>query len=146
MIERQARILIVDDEPDALVILRHVLSRAGHQVITAYGGPDALRKLEKQRFDLVLTDLAMPKVSGVEIIDRLKNDPDRRRTPVVAITAYMWDYISQCANNSGCDAFLYKPVDAKRLLQEVDRWLQAWPGEVRAGDGLHIRHATRPVE
>lgn len=132
MIEREARILIVDDEPDALVILRHVLSRAGYIVIPAYGGQDALRKLDKQRFDLVLTDLAMPKVSGIEIIDRVKSDPNGRRTPVVAITAYMWDDISQCASNSGCDAFLYKPVEAKRLLQEVDKWLRSWPAKASA--------------
>lgn len=130
MIEREAKILIVDDEPDALVIMRHVLTRAGYDVIPAYGGQDALRKLGKQRFDLVLTDLAMPKVSGVEIIDRVKRAPGGRLTPVVAITAYMWDHISQCASNSGCDAFLYKPVDAKRLLQEVEKWLGNWPARM----------------
>jgi len=129
MIQHAARILIVDDEPDALVILRHVLTRAGYDVVPAYGGEDALRKIGRQRFDLILTDLAMPKVSGVEVIDRVKSDPDRRPTPVVAITAYMWDYISQCASNSGCDAFLYKPVEAKRLLQEVDKWLRGCPAK-----------------
>lgn len=64
MPERQPRILIVDDQPDALVILRHTLERAGYSVTTAYGGADALRRIESQRFDLILTDLAMPGVSG----------------------------------------------------------------------------------
>ena len=131
MIERRAKILIVDDEPDALVILRHILTRAGYAVVPAYGGADALRRIERQDFDLIITDLAMPKVSGVEVIERVKNDPVRGATPIVALTAYMWDAISQNARQSGCEAFLHKPVDAKRLLKEVELRLQPWPADER---------------
>ena len=136
MIERHAKILIVDDEPDALVILRHILTRAGYSVVPAYGGADALRRIEKQDFDLIITDLAMPKVSGVEVIDRVKRDPARSSTPILALTAYMWDAISQCARQSGCDKFLHKPVDAKRLLKEVELRLQPLPASERAPAAL----------
>jgi two-component system cell cycle response regulator DivK len=124
MNDRQARILIVDDEPDALFILRHVLTKAGYDVIPAYGGADALRKVQRQNFDLIVTDLAMPDVSGIEVIDRVRNDPEKHLIPILAVTAYLWDNMSQCASQSGCDAFLNKPVNAKDLVREVDRQLR----------------------
>ena len=124
MTDRPHRILVVDDEPDALFILRHVLTKAGYEVVPAYGGADALRKVQKQHFDLIVTDLAMPVVSGVEIIDRVRSDPDRRRIPILAVTAYLWDNMSQCAGQAGCDAFLNKPVNAQELLREIDKQLR----------------------
>jgi CheY-like chemotaxis protein len=124
MNDRQHRILIVDDEPDALFILRHVLTKAGYEVVPAYGGADAVRKVQRQHFDLIVTDLAMPMVSGVEIIDRVRSDPERQRIPILAVTAYLWDNMGQCAGQAGCDAFLNKPVNARDLLREVDRQLR----------------------
>jgi CheY-like chemotaxis protein len=125
MNDRQAKILVVDDEPDALYILRHVLTRAGYDVIPAYGGADALRKVQRQNFDLIVTDLAMPDVSGIEVIDRVRHDPEKQLIPILAVTAYLWDNMSQCASQSGCDGFLNKPVNAKDLVREVDRQLRA---------------------
>lgn len=125
MNDRQAKILIVDDEPDALYILRHVLTRAGYDVIPAYGGADALRKVQRHDFDLIVTDLAMPDVSGVEVIDRVRHDPEKQLIPILAVTAYLWDNMSQCASQSGCDGFLNKPVNAKDLVREVDKQLRA---------------------
>ena len=125
MNDRQAKILVVDDEPDALYILRHVLTRAGYDVIPAYGGADALRKVQRQNFDLIVTDLAMPDVSGIEVIDRIRHDPEKQLIPILAVTAYLWDNMSQCASQSGCDGFLNKPVNAKDLVREVDRQLRA---------------------
>jgi CheY-like chemotaxis protein len=124
MNDLQAKILVVDDEPDALFILRHVLSRAGYDVVPAYGGADALRKVERQNFDLIVTDLAMPVVSGIEVIDRVRKDPKKHLTPIVAVTAYLWDNMSQCASQSGCDAFLNKPVNARDLVRAVDKYLR----------------------
>ena len=124
MTDRQAKILIVDDEPDALFILRHVLTRAGYDVVPAYGGADALRKVQRQDFDLIVTDLAMPDVSGIEVIDRVRHDPEKQLIPILAVTAYLWDNMSQCASQSGCDGFLNKPVNAKDLVREVDKHLR----------------------
>lgn len=124
MSDRQPKILVVDDEPDALYILRHVLTRAGYDVVPAYGGADALRKVQKQSFDLIVTDLAMPNVSGIEVIDRVRSDPDKRLIPILAVTAYLWDNMSQCASQSGCDAFVNKPVNARDLVREVERQLR----------------------
>ncbi len=120
-----ARILVVEDDPDIMRIITHVLSAVGHQVIPAYGGEDAVRKVKTQKFDLVLTDLAMPKVSGVEVIHIIKGDPETCHIPVLAVTAHVWDGIAQSAGQVGCDGFISKPFNTKQLLQEVQKHLKS---------------------
>ena len=118
-----AKILVVEDDPDIMRILTHTLHGAGFQVVQAYGGEDAIRKVQSQKPDLVLTDLAMPKVSGVQVIEFIKGDPETQHIPVVAVTAHVWDGIAQSAGQVGCDGYISKPFTAKQILQEVYRHL-----------------------
>ncbi len=115
---------MVEDDPDIMRIITHVLSAVGHQVIPAYGGEDAVRKIKAQKIDLVLTDLAMPKVSGVEVIHTIKGDPTMSHIPVLAVTAHVWDGIAQSAGQVGCDGFISKPFNTKQLVQEVQKHLK----------------------
>jgi two-component system cell cycle response regulator DivK len=119
-----AKILIVEDDPDVMRIITHALTAAGHRVIPAYGGEDAIRKAKAQPFDLVLTDLSMPKVSGVEVIESIKSNPATQHTPVVAVTAHVWDTIAQAAGQVGCDGYISKPFSPKHLVQEVEKYLK----------------------
>ena len=118
-----AKILVVEDEPDIMRIITHTLQSVGHQVIPAYGGDDAIRKVKAHLPDLVLTDLAMPKVSGVQVIESIKKDPDTKKIPVIAVTAHVWDGIAQEAGAAGCDGYISKPFSMKQLLQEVQKHL-----------------------
>ena len=120
----KAKILVVEDDPDIMRILTQTLSAAGFQVVPAYGGEDAIKKVRTHMPDLVLTDLAMPKVSGVEVIERVKQDPETQQIPVVAVTAHVWDGLAQNAGQVGCDGYLSKPFTAKQLLQEVHKFLK----------------------
>jgi CheY-like chemotaxis protein len=122
-----ARILVVEDDPDIMRILTHGLAAIGHRVVPAYGGEDALRKVKAQQFDLVLTDLAMPNVSGVEVIQSIKNDPATGHIPVLAVTAHIWDGIAQSAGQVGCDGYISKPFTMKRLAEEVQKHLKPPP-------------------
>jgi len=117
------KILVVEDEPDIMRIITHALTAAGYKVIPAYGGEDAIRKVKAQRPDLVLTDLAMPKVSGVEVIQALKKDPETQHIPILAVTAHVWDGIAQSAGQVGVDGFISKPFNMKQLLAEVQKHL-----------------------
>ena len=119
-----ARILVVEDDPDIMRILTHALTGAGFKVIPAYGGEDAIRKVKLHKPDLVLTDLSMPKVSGVEVIDAIKGDPETEHIPVVAVTAHVWDSIAQAAGQVGCDGYISKPFSTKQIIQEVYRHLK----------------------
>lgn len=118
-----AKILVVEDDPDLMRLITHTLTTAGFDVVQAYGGEDALRKVKMHWPDLVLTDLAMPKMSGVEVIHHIKNDPETREIPCVAVTAFMWDHIAQSASQVGCDSFVGKPFNSVRLLQEVAKYV-----------------------
>lgn len=120
----KGKILVVEDDPDIMRILTHALTAAGYQVVPAYGGEDAIRKVKAQKPDLVLTDLAMPKVSGVEVIESIKRDPDTQQIPVIAVTAHVWDGIAQSAGQVGCDGYISKPFNAKHVVQEVEKHLK----------------------
>lgn len=119
-----ARIMVIEDDPDLMRLLTHTLKSAGFDVVQAYGGEDALRKMKLHKPDLILTDLAMPKMSGVEVIHHVKRDPETRHIPCVAVTAFMWDHIAQSASQVGCDSFVSKPFNAVRLLQEVTKYVE----------------------
>lgn len=118
-----AKILVVEDEPDIMRIITHALTTAGYVVVPAYGGEDAIRKVKAQRPDLVLTDLAMPKVSGVEVIQAIKSDPETQHIPILAVTAHVWDGIAQSAGQVGVNGFISKPFNMKQLVLEVQKHL-----------------------
>jgi CheY-like chemotaxis protein len=129
----QARkILIIEDDPDIMHLLSRTLTDAGYRVIHAYGGHDALRKAEATMPDLVLTDLAMPQMSGVEVIQMLKGNPDTEHIPVVAVTAHMWDNIARSAGQVGVAGFINKPFSSKTLLREVAGFLSGAPRRAAA--------------
>lgn len=118
-----AKILVVEDDPDILRIITHALRGAGHLVIPAYGGEDALRKVGQHLPDLVLTDLAMPKVSGVELIESIKKNPATRHIPCIAVTAHVWEFLAQSAGDAGCEGYLGKPFTHRQLVEFVNKHL-----------------------
>src|ERR1700690_4643978 len=129
-----ARIMVIEDDPDIMRLLSHTLTSAGFNVVQAYGGEDALRKAKSHKPDLILTDLAMPKMSGVEVIHHIKTDTETKHIPCVAVTAFMWDHLAQSASQVGCDSFIPKPFSAVRLLQEVAKYVPL-PGKLPGSPG-----------
>lgn len=115
--------MVIEDDADLMRLLTHSLRATGFEVVCAYGGEDALRKIKRQRPDLILTDLAMPKMSGVEVIEHVKGDPETRSIPCIAVTAYTWDLIARTAKEVGCDGFISKPFNAVRLRQEIAKYV-----------------------
>jgi CheY-like chemotaxis protein len=118
-----AKILVVEDDRDLMRFITHTLKTAGFRVVQADGGEAALRQVRLEKPDLILTDLAMPKMSGVEVIHQVKNDPETQDIPCVAVTAFTWDNIAQTASQVGCDSFVAKPFNSVRLLKEVAKYV-----------------------
>jgi CheY-like chemotaxis protein len=114
-----AKILVVEDDRD----LMRLIKTAGFRGVQADGGEAALRQVRLEKPDLILTDLAMPKMSGVEVIHQVKNDPETQDIPCVAVTAFTWDNIAQTASQVGCDSFVAKPFNSVRLLKEVAKYV-----------------------
>ena len=104
-----ARILVVDDEPDLRFVLRRIFERAGHEVLDASHGAQALESARKSLPDLVVTDMMMPVMSGPELIKQLRADPATAAIPILAATGD-----SQVA--TAADAVLSKPYHADQML------------------------------
>ena len=114
-------ILVVDDEPEMLDILKQVLAGAGHRVVTADNGREAISLLAREKFDLVLTDLLMPERDGTEVIGELR--AKYRDVPVVAMSGGgrmpRGEYL-KIAKMFGAHAMLEKPFTNEQLLSTIE--------------------------
>lgn len=113
----------MDDNPNILRVLRTNLERTGHRVSTAADGLKALALVENDRPDLVITDLNMPRLDGVELIRRLRQEPRFQAIPVIVLTARGQDEDHLEAIRSGAVYSLHKPVHPAELLEVVQRTL-----------------------
>jgi DNA-binding response OmpR family regulator len=119
MTDRPAKILIVDDEEQNLDLIKEVLIDVHCVVAKARDGIEALDKFEKFQPDLVLLDVMLPRLSGLEVCARLKRDPNTRAVPVIILTSLDELQAHRDACQSGADDFLRKPFDCEVLLHRV---------------------------
>jgi CheY-like chemotaxis protein len=109
------RILIIDDSPANLKLLRVLLLTEGFRVSTATNAKEALASVAAGPPDLVLTDVQLPDLNGLDLARRLKADPRSASVPVVAVTAYAMSGDKARALDAGCDAYVSKPIDTRAL-------------------------------
>jgi len=112
---------VVDDEPDLLFMLRRILTRAGHEITQADNGAVALASVRQSPPDLVVTDIMMPVMNGVELIRALRSDPATAAIPVLSVSGD-----SHLAVDA--DAVLAKPYRHAELLEVAERLLQEGRG------------------
>lgn len=112
-------ILVVDDHPANLKLTRVVLEAEGYCVQTAPSAEAVLQLLVNSRPELILMDLQLPGMDGLALTRRLKADPVTSSIPVVALTAYAMLGDEETARAAGCDEYVTKPVDTRRLVQVV---------------------------
>ena len=118
------RMLAVDDVPQNIELLTVMLTRLGHQVVSAADGAEALQRFREQDFDVILMDVQMPVMDGLEAsraIRIIEGDVQRRRTPIIALSASVLPEDRQAALDAGMDGFSVKPVELAKLLSEVSR-------------------------
>jgi len=113
------RILVVDDEPHIRRILTALLRIEGFEVRLARDGTEGLKTWSNGHFDLVILDLIMPGASGLEVLAKIKSDPERRSTPVIILTAKGQDTDRQAALAGGADDFMTKPFSPKKLVARI---------------------------
>jgi len=116
-------VLVADDYPDIRRMMRTLLERHGFTVIEATNGVEAVDKAVAERPDIILMDLAMPLMSGIEATRTLRKHEELSRIPIIAITAFGEEFRSE-AIAAGCDEIMQKPVDLNRLRPLLDNWLQ----------------------
>ena len=122
---RGGRILVVDDEPHIRRVLDAMLGTEGFDVVLASGGAEGLRAIASGSIDLVILDLYMPGASGLEILAKIRTDPENADTPVIILTAKGQDADREAAFAGGADDFLTKPFSPKKLVARIREILAA---------------------
>ncbi|HEX8774239.1 MAG TPA: response regulator [Pyrinomonadaceae bacterium] len=121
--EDAQRILIVDDVPEILLLLRKLVSRMGYQVEIAASAAEALETLRSKPVDLLLTDWAMPGMNGGELISALKRDEQLAHIPTIVLTGHDTEVERTSARDAGCDRFLVKPIKRDELQRVISELL-----------------------
>ncbi|WP_055075188.1 response regulator [Pseudanabaena sp. 'Roaring Creek'] len=129
--EQAAKILIVDDNRDLRSYLRRVLNQAGYKVISAHNGAHGLVKTKQYRPDLIVTDLMMPQVSGLDLIALIRQDEQLAGTPIILLTAKANEETRIEGTEMGADGYLAKPFNDRELLAEVRNLLALKTNERR---------------
>ena len=129
---RAPLILIVEDDPETREFYSDALARDGFVIDQAHNGHQALEKALQSSPNLILTDIAVPGIDGIELCKRLRSDARTRAIPVLAVTGYGDRHYSDRARIAGADRVLIKPCDAEMLVREA-RLLLGLQG-VRAGE------------
>lgn len=129
------KILVVDDEPDAVELIGFNLKKAGFEVVTALDGAEALRSARMHLPDLVLLDLMLPEIDGLEVCKLLRRDPATSAVPIIMLTAKAAEIDRVLGLELGADDYVTKPFSPRELVLRVKKLLerrQAADAEVRA--------------
>ena len=111
----QRTILLVEDFDDTRLMMKLWLMKKGYRVIEAWDGKQAVEMAEIHNPDLMLLDIQLPRLNGLGVIHRLRENPRLESLPIVLMTAYSPEHYRGSAISSGCDDFLLKPIDFDRL-------------------------------
>ncbi len=115
------RVLVIDDEPDVLMLCRMNLERAGHEVLEASNGHDGLELAQRERPDVVVLDVMLPTIDGLAVLDDLARDHATRDVPVILLTAKTHREDRRAAWVAGCAGYMTKPFSPIELVGLVDR-------------------------
>jgi CheY-like chemotaxis protein len=116
-------VLLVDDNADSRTVYRLILEHFGYQVHLAVNGEEAIRRALEHQPGIILMDISIPLIDGWEATRILKADPATAHIPVVALTAHALSSDREKGRELGFDGYLVKPVEPRRVLDEVRRWL-----------------------
>ena len=113
------KILIVDDEPDILFMLRSRLEAHGYDIVSASSGDEALEKAKTESPDIILLDVMMPPPNGFQVCRTLKDDPAYKNIPIIMLTAKTTESDQFWGMESGADGYVTKPYNADELLAKI---------------------------
>jgi CheY-like chemotaxis protein len=138
------KILVVDDNPDSITIIRSILEGHGFHVQVAESGREALEKLKEDPPNVVLLDVMMPEMSGLEVLERIKGGGSTAKMPVILVTAKTQDEDVLVGYQYGADYYITKPCTTKQLLYGIGLVLgradltEGGEGEDEGGNGEFV--------
>lgn len=112
-------ILLVEDDPTDSKLLSAVLESSGHRVLKMDSAEQVAAAIKAHKPEVILLDLKLPGMDGLALARLLKQDPDTRDIPIVAVTAAPEKFSREAAHDAGCDAYICKPVDTRNLSRQI---------------------------
>ena len=119
MKQKSAKILVVDDDPEIVEILKYNLSNSGFEVKVAYNGVQAVKKSKKYKPDIILLDVMMPEMNGIEACTEIRNIDNLKNVQIIFLSARGEDYTQIAAFDAGADDYINKPIKPKILLKKI---------------------------
>ena len=138
MKKKDIKILLVDDEPDVIEIIRYNLEKEGYKLYTASNGKEALEKAKKKLPHLIIMDVMMPKMDGIEACEQLRNDIRFNDTIIMFLTARGEDYSYVAAFDAGADDYVTKPIKPKVIVSKVKALLRRLKKEEQTHEKIQI--------
>ena len=129
MKKKDIKILLVDDEPDILEIVGYNLSSEGYQIITAENGHEGVKKAKKEQPHLIIIDVMMPEMDGIEACEIIRKNPALKNTIITFLTARGEDYSQVAGFDAGADDYITKPIKPKVLVSKVKALLRRFKEE-----------------
>ena len=129
MKKKAIKILLVDDEPDLLEIVGYNLSQEGYSIVTATNGKEAIAMAKKEHPQLIIMDVMMPEMDGMEACENIRKIPELSNTIITFLTARSEDYSQVAGFEAGADDYISKPIKPKLLVSKVKALLRRLKGE-----------------
>lgn len=138
MKKKDIKILLVDDEPDILEILEYNLAQEGYQISTANNGKEAVTKAKKELPHLIILDVMMPEMDGIEACEQIRKIPELQQTIITFLTARNEDYSQVAGFDAGADDYIAKPIKPKVLVSKIKALLRRFKEDEMQGDVLKV--------
>jgi two-component system, OmpR family, alkaline phosphatase synthesis response regulator PhoP len=138
MKKKDITILLVDDEPDILEIVGYNLEQEGYQVITASNGKEAITKAKKALPQLIIMDVMMPEMDGMEACENIRKIPELQNVVITFLTARSEDYSQVAGFDAGADDYITKPIKPKLLVSKVKALLRRFKDDTTKENTLTI--------
>ena len=116
-------VLIVEDNEKNMKVMRDLMRVQGYQTLEAVDGLTGLDMARQHRPDLILMDIQLPTIDGYEVTRRLKTQEETKQIPVIAVTSFAMRGEEEKAREAGCDAYVSKPIDIRKLIETVQKFL-----------------------
>lgn len=120
----QDKVMIVEDNPQNMKLIEMLLRAKSYVLLKARDGEEALDVATREKPDLIVMDMQLPKMSGIEVTKRLRQMPVFSQIPIIALTAYAMRGDKERFLEAGCDAYISKPINTRELPEIIDQMLQ----------------------
>ena len=114
------RVLVVEDNENNMKLLCLILEKHGYEPIQAFTGEEGVEKAAEEIPDIILMDIQLPDISGIEAVKRIRMMDDMQDIPIIAITSYAMSGDKEKILNEGCDGYFEKPIDPMTIIEDIE--------------------------